>query len=126
MGSKGHPNDHVNQGQSSNDVIPSAIHLSALLDIEEILCPSLVSLQSSLDSKAEEFMPIIKTGRTHLMDATPIRLGQEFQGYAGLIERSLDRLLLIKDEVSLYENENFDEENTKEQNINKKINKDEK
>ena len=101
LGSKVHPNDHVNQGQSSNDVIPSAIHLSALLDIEEILCPSLVSLQSSLESKAEEFMPIIKTGRTHLMDATPIRLGQEFQGYAGLIERSLDRLLLIKDELSL-------------------------
>ena len=101
LGSKVHPNDHVNQGQSSNDVIPSAIHLSALLDIEESLCPSLVGLQKSLEDKAEEFMPIIKTGRTHLMDATPIRLGQEFQGYAGLIERSLDRLLLIKDELSL-------------------------
>ena len=101
LGSKVHPNDHVNQGQSSNDVIPSAIHLSALLDIEESLCPSLVSLQKSLEDKAEEFMPIIKTGRTHLMDATPIRLGQEFEGYAGLIERSLDRLLLIKDELSL-------------------------
>jgi fumarate hydratase class II len=100
-GLKIHPNDHVNQGQSSNDVIPSAIHLSALLDIEESLCPSLIVLQKALDKKAEEFMPIIKTGRTHLMDATPIRLGQEFQGYAGLIERSLDRLLLIKDELSL-------------------------
>jgi fumarate hydratase class II len=96
-----HPNDHVNQGQSSNDVIPSAIHLSALLDIEESLCPSLINLQKALEKKADEFMPIIKTGRTHLMDATPIRLGQEFQGYAGLIERSLDRLLLIKDELSL-------------------------
>ena len=100
-GLKIHPNDHVNQGQSSNDVIPSAIHLSALLDIEESLCPSLISLQKALEKKSEEFMPIIKTGRTHLMDATPIRLGQEFQGYAGLIERSLDRLLLIKDELSL-------------------------
>ena len=100
-GLKIHPNDHVNQGQSSNDVIPSAIHLSALLDIEESLCPSLINLQKALEKKADEFMPIIKTGRTHLMDATPIRLGQEFQGYAGLIERSLDRLLLIKDELSL-------------------------
>ena len=101
LGSKVHPNDHVNQGQSSNDVIPSALHLSALLDIEELLCPSLIALQKALEQKAEEFMPIIKTGRTHLMDATPIRLGQEFQGYAGLIERSLDRLLLTKDELSL-------------------------
>ena len=101
LSSKVHPNDHVNQGQSSNDVIPSALHLSAFLDIEELLCPSLIALQKALEQKAEEFMPIIKTGRTHLMDATPIRLGQEFQGYAGLIERSLDRLLLIKDELSL-------------------------
>jgi len=100
-GLKIHPNDHVNQGQSSNDVIPSAIHLSALLDIEESLCPALINLQKALERKADEFMSIIKTGRTHLMDATPIRLGQEFQGYAGLIERSLDRLLLIKDELSL-------------------------
>ena len=100
-GSKIHPNDHVNQGQSSNDVIPSALHLSALLEIEEELCPSLLNLQKILEKKAEEFMPVIKTGRTHLMDATPIRLGQEFLGFAGLIERSLDRLLLVKDELSL-------------------------
>ena len=100
-GLKVHPNDHVNQGQSSNDVIPSALHLSALLEIEENLCPSLLDLQTSLLQKSDEFMPIIKTGRTHLMDATPIRLGQEFVGYAGLIERSLDRLLLAKDELSL-------------------------
>jgi len=96
-----HPNDHVNQGQSSNDVIPSALHLSALLEIEERLCPSLFNLQNILAEKAEDFMSVIKTGRTHLMDATPIRLGQEFIGYAGLIERSLDRLLLVKDELSL-------------------------
>ena len=101
FGSKIHPNDHVNQGQSSNDVIPSALHLSALLEIEEELCPSLLNLQKILEKKAEEFMPVIKTGRTHLMDATPIRLGQEFLGFAGLIERSLDRLLLVKDELSL-------------------------
>lgn len=100
-GLKVHPNDHVNQGQSSNDVIPSALHLSALLEIEENLCPALLDLQTSLLQKSDEFMPIIKTGRTHLMDATPIRLGQEFVGYAGLIERSLDRLLLAKDELSL-------------------------
>ena len=100
-GLKVHPNDHVNQGQSSNDVIPSALHLSALLEIEENLCPALLDLQTSLSQKSDEFMSIIKTGRTHLMDATPIRLGQEFVGYAGLIERSLDRLLLAKDELSL-------------------------
>ncbi len=101
LDSKVHPNDHVNQGQSSNDVIPSALHLSALLEIEEELCPSLLNLQKVLEEKAEEFMPVVKTGRTHLMDATPIRLGQEFQGFAGLVERSLDRLLLVKDELSL-------------------------
>ena len=100
-GLKIHPNDHVNQGQSSNDVIPSALHLSVLLQIEENLCPALLNLQTSLSQKSDEFMSIIKTGRTHLMDATPIRLGQEFVGYAGLIERSLDRLLLAKDELSL-------------------------
>ena len=101
LGSKVHPNDHVNQGQSSNDVIPSALHLSALLEIEENLCPALLNLQTSLSQKSDEFMSIIKTGRTHLMDATPIRLGQEFVGYAGLIERSLDRLLLAKDELAI-------------------------
>jgi fumarate hydratase class II len=101
LNSKVHPNDHVNQGQSSNDVIPSALHLSALLEIEEELSPSLLNLQRVLEEKAEEFMPVVKTGRTHLMDATPIRLGQEFQGFAGLVERSLDRLLLVKDELSL-------------------------
>jgi len=101
LDSKVHPNDHVNQGQSSNDVIPSALHLSALLEIEEELCSSLLNLQKVLEEKAEEFMPVVKTGRTHLMDATPIRLGQEFQGFAGLVERSLDRLLLVKDELSL-------------------------
>jgi fumarate hydratase, class II len=88
---KVHPNDHVNFGQSSNDVIPTAIHLSALIGIEHVLVPALVELQAALEVKAEEFMPIIKTGRTHLQDATPIRLGQEFLGYAGQIERGITR-----------------------------------
>src|SRR5437879_8642094 len=83
---KVHPNDHVNFGQSSNDVIPSAMHLSALVSIEKDLIPALQELQQALQEKADEFMPVIKTGRTHLQDATPIRLGQEFLGYVGQIE----------------------------------------
>src|SRR5256714_10457080 len=83
---KVHPNDHVNFGQSSNDVIPTAIHLSALVSIEHELIPALQALRTALQQKADEFMPVIKTGRTHLQDATPIRLGQEFLGYAGQIE----------------------------------------
>jgi fumarate hydratase class II len=87
-----HPNDHVNLGQSSNDVIPTAIHISALAAMEEELIPALSSLQEALAEKAQEFMPIVKTGRTHLQDATPIRLGQEFQGYTGQAERAVRRL----------------------------------
>ena len=87
-----HPNDHVNLGQSSNDVIPTAIHLSALLAIQEEIVPALSALQASLAAKAQEFWPVVKTGRTHLQDATPIRLGQEFLGYAGQVERALRRL----------------------------------
>ncbi|MCO5176050.1 MAG: class II fumarate hydratase [Thermomicrobiales bacterium] len=86
-----HKNDHVNAGQSSNDVIPTAIHLSALAAIVEDLVPALDRLHASLLAKSEELMPIVKTGRTHLQDATPIRLGQEFLGYAGQIERSKSR-----------------------------------
>lgn len=95
-----HPNDHVNLGQSSNDVIPTAIHLSALLAIKEELAPALEGLERALRAKAEEFWPIIKTGRTHLMDATPIRLGQEFLGYAGQVERGLRRLRHAEAELS--------------------------
>jgi fumarate hydratase class II len=84
-----HPNDHVNLGQSSNDVIPTVIHVSALLALRDELTPALRTLQASLDAKAQEFMPVIKTGRTHLQDATPIRLGQEFLGYAGQVQRAL-------------------------------------
>jgi fumarate hydratase class II len=77
-----HPNDHVNMGQSSNDVIPSAIHISAAEVLKNDLVPALERLHAALETKAKEFWPIIKIGRTHLMDATPIRLGQEFSGYA--------------------------------------------
>jgi fumarate hydratase class II len=87
-----HKNDHVNMGQSSNDVIPTAIHLAALAAIHEDLVPAMERLEQSLRAKADEFMPVIKTGRTHLQDATPIRLGQEFEGFAGQIERGRARL----------------------------------
>ncbi len=97
---KVHPNDHVNFGQSSNDVIPTAIHLSALVSIEHDLIPALQGLQRALEQKAEEFMPVVKTGRTHLQDATPIRLGQEFQGYAGQIERGIARMGHAQNELS--------------------------
>ncbi len=97
---KVHPNDHVNFGQSSNDVIPTAIHLSALVSIEHDLIPALQGLQQALQQKADEFMPVIKTGRTHLQDATPIRLGQEFLGYAGQIERGIARMRHAQGELS--------------------------
>ncbi len=77
-----HPNDHVNMGQSSNDVIPSAIHVSAAEQLKDKLIPALKKLELSLNEKAKEFWDVIKIGRTHLMDATPVRLGQEFSGYA--------------------------------------------
>ena len=95
-----HPNDHVNLGQSSNDVIPTAIHIAALKAIHDDLVPALRKLRAELDKKAEEFMPVIKTGRTHLQDATPIRLGQEFQGHAGQIDRGIARLQRAQEELS--------------------------
>ena len=87
-----HPNDHVNMGQSSNDVIPTSIHLAALLSIKEDLIPGLEFLAEELNKKADEFWPVVKTGRTHLQDATPVRLGQEFKGFAGQAEYSVQRL----------------------------------
>ena len=81
-----HPNDHVNKGQSSNDVFPSAIHLAAAVSIKDNLIPALQELENSLREKSKEFWGIVKTGRTHLQDATPIRLGQEFLGYAGQLD----------------------------------------
>ncbi|HEY9783899.1 MAG TPA: class II fumarate hydratase [Candidatus Obscuribacterales bacterium] len=95
-----HPNDHVNFGMSSNDAIPTAIHIAALIDIKEKLRPALERLYKSLKAKSEEFMPIIKTGRTHLQDATPITLGQEFLGYAGQAERALQRLSHAEERLS--------------------------
>jgi fumarate hydratase, class II len=102
LGSKSpvHPNDHVNRGQSSNDVIPTAIHLSALNSIEKDLLPGLRKLQSALEEKSREFDGVMKTGRTHLQDATPIRLGQEFEGYAGQIERGMTRLRQAQEGLS--------------------------
>ena len=87
-----HPNDDVNRGQSSNDVIPTAIHVAAIVEMRLRLLPALYTLESSLLVKANEFRDVIKTGRTHLMDATPIRLGQEFKGYAGQVERARRRV----------------------------------
>jgi fumarate hydratase, class II len=95
-----HPNDHVNLGQSSNDVIPTAIHLAALIAFEERLRPSVGLLRDYLQRKAEEFWDVIKTGRTHLQDATPIRLGQEFQGFYGQVDHGLRRLQHAQDELS--------------------------
>ncbi|MFP4188642.1 MAG: class II fumarate hydratase [Halobacteriales archaeon] len=87
-----HPNDHVNMGQSSNDVIPTAIHVAALTAVEDDLLPALRNLADSLDDKADEFDDVVKTGRTHLQDATPVRLGQEFGGYAAQVEKSVERV----------------------------------
>ncbi len=86
-----HPNDHVNMGQSSNDVIPTAIHIAAAEAIRDDLIPALDELQQALAAKAKAFTPIIKIGRTHLQDATPISLGQEFSGYAAQVARSIER-----------------------------------
>src|SRR5215210_1463853 len=102
LGSKSpvHPNDHVNKGQSSNDVIPTAIHISALVSIEHDLLPALRKLRGALGDKAAEFDDVVKTGRTHLQDATPIRLGQEFLGYAGQIERGIERVEKARSDLS--------------------------
>jgi len=94
-----HPNDHVNLGQSSNDVIPTTIHLAALVDMEERLIPALEGLRQALEEKSQEFWSVVKTGRTHLQDATPIRLGQEFLGYAGQTERAIHRLHRVREEL---------------------------
>jgi len=87
-----HPNDHVNMGQSSNDVIPTCIHIAALEGIKKDLLPALEELRCAFEEKARNFNPIIKIGRTHLQDATPIRLGQEFSGYASMIEHGIRRI----------------------------------
>ena len=96
-----HPNDHVNKGQSSNDVIPTAIHIAAAISIKDNLVPSMKILKNSLQKKSDEFWNIVKTGRTHLQDATPIRLGQEFKGYYGQIENSIKKVNSGLDELSV-------------------------
>ncbi|MGH8632104.1 MAG: lyase family protein, partial [Burkholderiales bacterium] len=95
-----HPNDHVNKCQSSNDVIPTAIHVAALVGLHERLFPALDRLRAALDEKSTAFWGVVKTGRTHLQDATPIRLGQEFRGYAGQAERGIRRLRRAEEELA--------------------------
>src|SRR3954447_849127 len=92
LGDKVHPNDHVNASQSSNDVFPSAIHVAATVSITTDLIPALQHLAKSLRKKQREFKNVVKSGRTHLMDATPVTLGQEFGGYAMAIELGIERL----------------------------------
>ncbi|MFY9615045.1 MAG: class II fumarate hydratase [Candidatus Dormiibacterota bacterium] len=94
-----HPNDHVNMGQSSNDEIPTSIHVAALVAIDKELIPALEHLQAALEKKSVEFWDVIKTGRTHLQDATPIRLGQEFKGWAGQVQRGIKRLKVAEQEL---------------------------
>jgi fumarate hydratase class II len=91
-GDPAHPNDHVNMGQSSNDVFPSAVHLAALGEVHSDLLPALDELASALERKASEFADHVKAGRTHLMDAVPVTLGQEFGGYAAQVKLGADRV----------------------------------
>src|SRR3954470_21106106 len=91
-GEGAHPNDHVNMGQSSNDVFPSAVHLAALGEASAQLLPALERLEASLGAKAQAFSDIVKSGRTHLMDAVPVTLGQEFSGYAAQVRLGARRV----------------------------------
>ena len=95
-----HPNDHVNFGQSSNDVIPSAIHIAARVAMERELIPALTHLRDALSAKAEAFDHVVKSGRTHLMDATPIRLGQQFGGYAHQLTKGIERVRRASEELA--------------------------
>jgi len=95
-----HPNDHVNMGQSSNDVIPTAIHVAAMDSIEHAMIPALRKLQKALTAKSVEFDSIVKIGRTHLQDATPVRLGQEFAGYAHQVQLGIRRLAKLRDSLA--------------------------
>lgn len=94
-----HPNDHVNFGQSSNDVIPTAIHVAAAAAVRDSLLPALETLSASLTAKSEEFSRVVKSGRTHLMDATPVTLGQEFSGYAAAVGKGIDRIRKVLPEL---------------------------
>jgi fumarate hydratase, class II len=99
-GDGAHPNDHVNMGQSSNDVFPSAVHLAALAESKDKLLPALEKLEGSLSRKADEFKDIVKAGRTHLMDAVPVTLGQEFAGYAAQVRLGGERVNQTLDHVA--------------------------
>ncbi len=99
-GGRVHPNDHVNAGQSSNDVMPTALHISARQALHEDLIPALERLRRALADKAHEFSDVVKVGRTHLMDATPVRLGQEFAGYARQIEEGIRRAGSARDALA--------------------------
>ena len=92
LGSKSpvHPNDHVNKSQSSNDTYPTAMHISVAVEIHEVLLPSLKTLRDAINEKAKEYKDIIKIGRTHTQDATPLTLGQEFSGYVTQLDFGMD------------------------------------
>ena len=94
-----HPNDHVNASQSSNDVFPTSVHVAVTGALINDLKPALDHLAASLEKKAEAFSGIVKSGRTHLMDATPVRLGQEFGGYAHQVRRGIQRLQRAAEEL---------------------------
>ena len=94
-----HPNDHVNMSQSSNDVIPTAMHVSAAIEVQQRLLPVLGALRTALEQKSRAFDDVIKSGRTHLMDATPVRLGQEFSGYAAQVAAGMRRLNVALNEL---------------------------
>jgi fumarate hydratase class II len=95
-----HPNDHVNYGQSSNDVIPTAMHVASLEAVERDVLPALATLRDELDAKETEFEDVVKTGRTHLQDATPITLGQEFSGYRTQVEKGIERVRGTREHLS--------------------------
>ena len=93
IGGKGvHPNDHVNRSQSSNDSFPTVMHVAAVLETHRVLLPGLRALHAELDKKSKEFAHIIKIGRTHTQDATPLTLGQEFSGYAHQVKMGIQRI----------------------------------
>ncbi len=92
-----HPNDHVNLSQSSNDTFPTAMHIAAAEQVERKLIPAVTELRNALDAKAKEFADVVKIGRTHLQDATPLTVGQEFSGWVSLLDRDLDRLRVALD-----------------------------
>ena len=95
LGRDVHPNDHVNASQSSNDMFPTSIHVAATEAVSRDLIPALDHLAAALEAKAAEFAGVVKSGRTHLMDATPVTLGQEFGGYAAQLRLGIERLAVV-------------------------------